>query len=116
MVDELDDAGVADVLVDDDPSLATFDTELLVPLLPELVLVAEAPPTGVAAMTPTRPANVTPVRAVATRRARAAGWRRRGPGRPAEGGGRPGGRGGGGTLDAGTAAPRSGAVEGQDPR
>jgi hypothetical protein len=99
VVEELDVDGVADALLDGWLLDVALDTELVVELLLVLVWVlATALPIGLAAMTPTSPVNATPVRAVVTRRARAAGWRRREPGRPAAGGRRPGGRGGGDTL------------------
>ena len=111
MVEELELAGVAEVLLDDwvpdevlDPEVLdpeVLDPEVLDPevldaeLVVELVLVlvgvlATALPIGLAAITPTSPVNATPVSAVVTRRARAAGWRRREPGRPAVGDAGPG--------------------------
>lgn len=67
-MEELDGAGVADVLLVD-----------RVPDAPELVfevvgaLLAAALPIGLAAITPTKPVNARPVSAAAARRARAAG-------------------------------------------
>jgi hypothetical protein len=98
VVEELDVAGVADALLDDWLLDVALDAALVVELLVLVWVLATALTIGLAAITPTSPVNATPVSAVVTRRARAAGWRRREPGRPALGGRRLGGRGGGDTL------------------
>jgi len=104
VVEELELAGVAELLLDDWVPEEVLDPEVLDPeLVVELVLVvlgllATALAIGFAAITPTSPVNARPVSAAVARRARAAGWRRREPGRPAVGGRRSGERGGGDTL------------------
>ncbi len=99
--DELDEPAVAEVepedrsdelVAPDDAALALEepDAEAVPPVLeaPEVVALLEV--AGWAAITPTIPANAAAESPTVTRRARAAGWRRRGPGLlPAPGARRP---------------------------
>jgi hypothetical protein len=101
VVEELEVAGVAEALLDDGVPDDVLDPELVVELLLRAVvlgLLATALTIGFAAIAPTSPVNATPVSAAVARRVRAAGCRRREPGRPAAGGPRSGERGGGDTL------------------
>jgi len=84
-VEEVDDEGVAEAL-----PLDWVEPELTLVLVDELWLVAAPLLVAPVAMTVTRPLNATPDTTAVTHRARAAGWRRRGPGRPAVGGRRRG--------------------------
>lgn len=83
--EEPDDDGVADV---EPVDWLLVEVALLLVELCEVVAwldaLAELLVEALVAMTATRPPNATPDRTAAVRRARAAGWRRRGPGRPVD--------------------------------
>ncbi len=90
VLEELDEDGVADTeLVDCDEEVGLpveLDAVLVLVVVLWLLALADAVLAALDAMTATSPPKAKPDTTTVARRARAAGWRRRGPGRPAAGG------------------------------